>query len=295
MEKSRESFAIYHYAQENAYTGLISLLGEWDLVAENKKSRGGKPLLPNLFIEAPSGIAIEESAALLAEYLAERGLMEFEGQSPSYAYFLNYSEPARLGDTSFPSFGAFYEIVEHNLSHYGHPYKGVLAIDITAWVEREATSEEKFLAFLDYMAELDERTLAIFVSTSSNESHNQTAYSNVLTRSRLKRIVLAPLSSELGCSFLEKELAKEGLSLTRESRAILDKTVALIVQSEGNEGAHSLSQLASEIAYSKYLSLSSESKVITPADLARFTPDGEWVKEYTANRKRSYGFFREGK
>jgi hypothetical protein len=269
---------------------LTSLLEEWDKIALRIHADSGQIILPNLFVCADPSLDFGDLADKFANYLVSRKLMVFNGKRTSYAYSLSYSTPDQDGENlSFPSFQGLYEIVEDQLSRYGEPYQGVLLIDISEWVERQACGEEKFLAFLSYMSDIDDATLAIFFSRSKSANKNADAYQAIYKTTRLKRLSLVPSRNEAGIELVKKELAKQGLSLAPEAEESLGKTIQSLIKLSLASTTRILKQLALDIAYEAFLTSSEKGRTLTLADIARFTPTGEWLKEYASGKKAAYG------
>ena len=77
MEKQDdENFPILKTVKELGLTDFGALLSDWSILAENKKTLGGKPILPNLYVVADRGILFAPLAQELAEFLEAKKVMD---------------------------------------------------------------------------------------------------------------------------------------------------------------------------------------------------------------------------
>src|SRR5574344_595554 len=244
MEKQDdEDFPILKTVKELGLTDFGALLSDWSILAENKKTLGGKPILPNLYVVADRGILFAPLAQELAEFLEAKKVMPFYGKTRSYSFLLTYpSKGIEESNDPFPALRDLYRIVHKDLTYYDKPYQGILIIDITEWVSRGASHEESFQAFLAFMGSLDDDTLAVFVSHESNEKKNAEMAKVIASRMRLKSPKFQIHSEEWGLSVLRDCLLEEGLRLSDEAAAFLKECVRLHLLPPGNQGGRSSEQ-----------------------------------------------------
>jgi hypothetical protein len=292
--KDSENFKILKTVKDLGLKDFERLLEEWSILSENKKTLGGKPILPNLYVLADRGILFAPFAQELAEFLEAKKIMPFYGKTRSYSFQLTYpSKGIEESNDPFPALRDLYRIVHKDLTYYDKPYQGILIIDITEWVSRGASHEESFQAFLAFMGSLDDDTLAVFVSHESNEKKNAEMAKVIASRMRLKSLKFQIHSEEWGLSVLRDCLLEEGLRLSDEAAAFLKESVKLILLSPGNEGETSLQQLALDIAYGKYISIGGNSGVVEKNDVLSYGPTSEWISNFKSLRRERYGLMEE--
>ena len=281
---SKENNPLLALAEKPGFEGLKELAETLQRIGERKRDHGGKLVLPNFFLKCNEGYNLEEILLRLEEVLEEYDLMNFSGPVKHYQISLDYSLP---NAPDFPAFSVLFDSVENELSRFNHPYEGILVVDISDWVAHSAISEKKFLDFLLYMAEVDERTLAIYVDMSGLDSQSDLAYRSLITKTRLERIELKIVSEEVALSLLKDELAEFGFVLSEDAEEVIKPTLKTILSTKGNEGPLTLHQLAEDIVYHAYKDAETFSRQIGVPILKPFLNGGEWLNEF-ADKKRFY-------
>ena len=265
---------------------LNALVFEWEKIAKRKVNFPIHFYLPNYFLVINPEISVEKVVDELTTNLEKNQLMEFAGPVHSYLYMLTYSSD---NDSEFTSFKNFYEIFIKELSKFGETFKGILAIDITEWIENRSCDSKKFMAFLDFMSSIDKDTMALFISRCTNEDKNRDAYQVVATKSRVRRINIGEVSTKDGLDYL-CALFKEGnFKLDDDTISSLKTIVDFIFHVDGNEGLKSLRQLYDQIVYDLLCGDAEDISIITVDNIKKYLPDGEWAKSYKFSRKKYLG------
>ena len=271
-------------AKEPGFESLQDLATTLERIGEKKLASGGSLVLPNLFLSTNEGYDFETILLSLEELLDHYGLMKFSGPVRHYELSLDYSMP---NAPDFPAFTALYDAVEKYLARFNHAYSGILVIDITDWVVRSATSEKKFLDFLHYMSEVDERTLAIYVDMSGSPSKADLAYRLLITKTRLEKLRLVLEDPKVALNVLEKELSSFGFSLDKEAKQAIIPTLKAILNTKGHEGPWTMHQLAEDIVYNAYKNEGELKTTVTKEALKPFHEGGKWLLDFV-DKKRYY-------
>ena len=213
---------------------LEELLEGWDHIRSNRKMLRGPLILPNYFMEVDGESSIAETLARLVDNLSKDSvLMSFQGKVKSFAYYLPYTAP---GESDFPGLRTFDAIYKKNLCRFGMPFEGVIAIDITEWILAKATKSEKFLAFLAYIATIDEKSLIIFVSTARQALYNNEAYATIAARTRVRYVSIGESDEERAHTLFLQCLEEGGFSLATEADATLRSVISFVLSVGDNRG-----------------------------------------------------------
>lgn len=265
---------------------LAPLFKDWDKILAVKDSIDFKFILPNYFIELNPEVFIESVVDAVTEKLENKKLLEFKGPVHSYLYYLTYSKPM---DPTFTSLRDFYDIFFKDLSGYGEPFKGILAIEITEWVEEGECNSEKFLAFMDFMSSIDDSTLTFFISRCKDKEKNENALSVLTSKSRVRPLVIGEINLEDGYNFVMNYLKELNFSVNEGAEAKLKEVVEFILSVDGNQGIRSLKQFADDLVYQVITKEDQLTKVISEEVLTHFSPTSRWGKTYKKNRKNYLG------
>ena len=272
------------------YEEIAALIQEWTRVGQRQKGKDVTVPLPNYYLSAQDGFDFETLFLKLAQFLESNGLMEFDGNRKVYSFYLKYSHP---DNPSFDSFRMLYEAVEHELTKFGHPFGGILVIDITEWVMKKATNEAKFLDFLSYMATIDERTLAVFLDRSDSGKESDEAYAKIDLVTRLERLHMSYKDALAGVRQLERELSAYGFTLEKRFRARLRKSIEIVLNTPGSEGEESIHQMAQDMVYAAYKGKKEPTGVLSSSNSKAFLPDGEWIAVFQSKKRHRLGLIGE--
>ncbi|MBQ7243345.1 MAG: hypothetical protein IJS52_03985 [Bacilli bacterium] len=265
---------------------IATLVKGWRRVSQRQKGRELKVPLPNYYLNADEGFDFDSLFLLLGEELEDLELMEFDGQRKVYSFFLKYS-PAEQPE--FNSFRMLYDVVEHELSKFGHSFGGILVVDITEWVELGHTSDAKFVDFLSYMDTIDDRTMIVFLDRSGGGVHSDDAFRKLDVGMRIERLFLSYKDVDVAIAYLKEELARYGFSLEKDFDKKIVETVETVLSTPGSEGEESIRQMAMDMAY---LALKSEEDVgfvLNEKNSAAFLPDGDWTKTFLNKPRKRLG------
>ena len=188
------------------YEGLRDLAMNLEKIAGKIERFGGRVILPNLYLSTMDGYDMEAILVALEETLIELRLFHFNNSMRHYCLSLDYAEEESYGTPSFPAFKTLFDAMEEELSRFGEPFEGILAVDITDWVSKSATTEPKFLDFLRYMADVDERTLAIYIERSGSEDKAEIARRSLVAKTRLENLEVKLKSPQIALQILENEI-----------------------------------------------------------------------------------------
>lgn len=256
---------------------LEELLEGWDHIRSNRKMLRGPLILPNYFMEVDGESSIAETLARLVDNLSKDSvLMTFQGRVKSFAYYLPYTAP---GESDFPGLRTFDAIYKKNLCRFGMPFEGVIAIDITEWILAKATKSEKFLAFLAYIATIDEKSLIIFVSTARQALYNNEAYATIAARTRVRYVSIGESDEERARTLFLQCLEEGGFSLAPEAEATLRSVISFVLSVGDNRGYRAIRELASEMIYDQ-LSSCSPHDVLLKEDVEKYLAESDWGKRY---------------
>lgn len=266
------------------FEGLQDLANTLAKIGEKKRRFGGKVVLPNLYLSTMEGYDIEILLEALEETLLQEKLFFFPGSVRHYCLSLDYARPET---PDFPAFKSLFSALEDELSRFGSPFQGILVVDITDWVAKNACTETKFLDFLRYMAEVDERTLAIYLERTGNETKVETARRSLITKTRLEGLELKLKSPQIALKILKNELADLGFKLAEGLDEKMVETLEKVLATEGQEGPWTVRQLAEDIVYAAFKTGDSLERVLTEDILAPFLVGGSWLSDFTT-KKRFY-------
>jgi len=270
---------------------LAKLVAGWRRVSERQKGREVKVPLPNYYLNADDGFDFEGIFEFLADELERLELMEFDGPRRVYSFFLKYSAP---DVATFDSFRRLYDVIEHDLSRFGHPYGGILVIDITEWSELNRTGEAKFVDFLSYMDTIDDRTMAVFLDRSGSFSTDET-YRRLDMGMRIERLHLAFKDAGLGLERLEEELEIYGFKLEKDFREKLKASIDIVINSPSHDGEEAVRQMAIDMVYAALKAEEEVGNVLDAKNSKDFLPDGEWIKTFGFKSRKKLGLVGEGK
>ena len=281
-------------SNEPGYEGLRDLALTLEKIANKIDRFGGRVVLPNLYLSTQDGYDMETILVALEETLIELRLFHFNHSMRHYCLSLDYSEESTLESiSSFPAFKTLFDAMEEELSRFGAPYEGILAVDITDWVVKSATTEAKFLDFLRYMADVDERTLAIYIERSGSEEKAEIARKSLVAKTRLENVVVKLKSPQIALKILENELSSFGFSMLEESKEKIVETLDIVLKVKGQEGPWTIRQLAEDIVYHAYREGEDLHTELSLDDLKTFLPGGSWITDFTAKKRYFMGLIGE--
>ena len=281
-------------SNEPGYEGLRELAMTLEKIADKINRFGGKVILPNLYLSTMDGYDMETILVALEETLIELRLFHFNHSMRHYCLSLDYAEENGTGlHSNFPAFKTLFDAMEEELSRFGAPYEGILAVDITDWVVKSATTEPKFLDFLRYMADVDERTLAIYIERSGSEEKAEIARRSLVAKTRLENVEVKLKSPQIALQILENELNSFGFCIREEAKEKMLETLDVVLKVKGQEGPWTIRQLAEDIVYRAYREGDDLHAELSLDDLAAFLPGGSWIADFAAKKRYFMGLIGE--
>lgn len=264
------------------------VLDEWKFIANNFKNNPheGNMFLPDYLMVASPGSGVSTLLNMMSEYLYELGLVQFSLPTKFFEFLLEY-EPQ---DRNFNAFKRYYNLVEYQISQFGRAFEGVICIDITEWVEAKACLDKRFIRFMEYLTQKDDKQVVIFLCNCCDELLVKEAESVIISFMRLRRINLKTNKVTDLMMRLNEYLEKMGLVLSDEAYQDLVKTLNIAINEKAFDGLKSIQQLAKDIIYEKYRLSQVNDNIINSKDIIRFQTDGEWLKQLRRNVKRSIGY-----
>ena len=265
---------------------LQAVLKEWARIAERATQENKKGIvLPNYLWVVKSGSGITHALDALSAYVKEQRLMEFSSEQAFTEFVLDYSPQ----EDHFPSFVRYVDVLSR-LNEFGGVYKGVIAIDITEWVSNGGVRSVRFARFLEYLSMHADEQLLVFVCSDNDAAKVKAAESVLISYLRVRTLHLDYPSDKEFVAYLDEQLSPSGLHLSPKAREIVGETLALLRTRPGFDGYKTVGELAKDLVYTKYAGETFSGDAITAADAKRYAPDGEWVKLYESNPKRTLGF-----
>lgn len=262
---------------------LGEILAEWSSIRLPGGNLPGGKLIPDLYMVLSEEEDFDAVLRKIHESLKGTGLLSFEGPKACYSYFLELLEQ----DGRFLSSQDFFDIYRKHLSHMGRPFKGILGIEITDWVERRGTSAQKFTDFMTFLQTIDRNVLIVFLSTCRDENKNEDAFLNLLHRFRLERAGLGEkVGKEDFLAYLLGCLAEEGIETKPEALPLLEKTASFVLSTRGNQGLESARRLMEDIRYECFLKAKGERPVLTKDIASLFLPGGDWAERFRLSAER---------
>lgn len=227
---------------------IKSVVKKWERLSANiKKHPTDAPIiLPDMLWVARSGVGKTKVLTLLSEYLFECGnLMSFYGDVRFFEFYLGYCDKK----DDFAELQRLMGEVEH-AAGFRNGFKGIVRIDVDEWIERY--EEKHFIEFMEYLSSNSDNWLIILSVHTEDEQklHNFEAFVSMYLRIERVSITL-PQTADL-MEYIESVLAKYGLSLTDDGKALLSGTVDKLRGNKYFDGYKSIGLLCQDIAYSAF-------------------------------------------
>ena len=273
-------------AKEPGYEALALLISSWDKVAEKIANGARLITLPNCYFSIEDGYEVKPIIDSLTDFLQKKNLLFFEGPVPSYIFYFDYSLP---DDPDFVSLRNLSLVINNDLCKFGHAFSGVIAVDISPWVERNATSERKFRQFVSYMSGLDDCTLAVYIDQERNETKTKMAYKALLKETRLNYYRIQVKTPLMALKIFNRKIEELGFTLSEEAKNALLKIMETIIALPYSEGPLTITQMAEDVVYDLYKADKPLMNTIDIDSIQAYLPNGSWLKEFAINKGRSIG------
>ncbi len=267
------------------YSEVRQMIAEWEKVANNISDHleDGKIIIPNYFFISPTGSGVSHLIDIIAQKLSSLGLIPFSNQRKAIEFLLEYHEDKDI----FPAFSRLYNMLENGLSQYGEPFAGVLAIDITDWVENLACYEKRFIRFLHYLVKRDDIQMIIFISNCQKTNHLKDCESVISSILRIKKVQIKKNSAISLFNKLEEYCNNLGLKIEISAKEQLIETIEALLKEKNFNGLKTIKNLAKDIAFEKYRQDNYNNSLITLSDIEYFKLGNEWLNQFKS------GFYRK--
>lgn len=270
------------------YVEVKEMLETWEIVANNIKDHleDGKVIIPNYLFVVTPGSGTSHLIEVLADKLFELGLMPFSNQRKAIEFLLEYQEDK----DSFDAFERLFNLLEHGLSQFGEPFAGVLAIDITDWVEKLACDDKRFIRFLHYLIKRDDIQMIIFITNCQKPNHVKDCEAVISSIIRIEKIQVKQNTSESLVEKLSDYLKLLGLTINAEGKPILIEMISSLVKETNFNGLKTIKNLAKDITFKKYSQLNGNINTVSIEDLEYFSIKGQWLKRFKSGfyKKKDY-------
>ena len=265
------------------YEALNESIKVWETIQQNMVTdvSDAKVFLPNYFWVADPGTPVLELVRIFSEKLFHMGIMPFSNSRLSIEFVLEYQKD----EAFFGAFQRLYNLLEHGLSQYGEPFAGVLMIDISEWIERDACGEIRFQRFLDYLTIRDDIQMIVLYTECTQSIYVKRAEAMIASRLRIRTIKIKHPEAE---AFLQKVVdivGKLSLTIDEDAQKVLLETIRKAMRKRGFNGLFTIKALAKEIIYETYRRPRCESSTIGVEDITDFTPNGRWVDQLASHLK----------
>ena len=266
-----------YYTKIQSQKGLSEfkeLIKKWEALSEHISTRAlGIPIiLPNLFLVSCSGTGRTHLLKLLSGYLMEKpDLMDFYGDVKYFEFMLNYCDP----NEHFSEIQRFMMEVD-NAAGFRSEYRGIVYIDIDEWIGH--FKEKHFLNFMEYLSDnSDEWLIVLSVSDGKREQVDQME-AFVSAFIRIERIAIEQPTLQELTQYAQKLLGEYGITLLAQTEQMISDSIEELRRSKYFDGYKTVKMLCEDIAYSLYTDGFKKDKALLPADLSKFSKDGEYIQ-----------------
>ena len=232
-------------------------------------------LLPEYLWISKSGTGKTEMLHLIADYLDAAQLMPFTGLVKVIEYTMDYCDP----DQRFDQLDDLINALSAS-SGYHNEFKGILALNIDAWLEH--LEEKHFVELLEFIADHN-RSLLLILIVWPDDRHLDQLESMLSVYLRISRIVIELPSAEDMVAFIESQLSAYKCRMTDETKNLLLETITAIRDLDGFDGYKTLEFMVQDIVYNYYCSENAATGLIGPDHVDKYT-DAESVSRIFKER-----------
>lgn len=268
---------------------FVRVIKKWEVLSKNLSSnKKVQMVLPDLMWVSKPGVGKTHLLKLLSEYLYDKqNLMEFYGNVKYFEFMFDYCSPENTCN----------EIVRmineiKNAAGFRNYYKGIVSIDMDEWLGH--CEEKHFLNFLEYLSSNSDDWLIVF-NVSSNDKEEISKMESVLSMYfRIEKSNLILPNSNVFLEFVVKKLELYDLTLSKQAKELLLKTIEKLRENKYFDGYKTLVMLCQDIVYEFFSNKKTGEKVIDDEHLKGFAPDSEYIKRATwkAETKSKIGLIR---
>lgn len=219
-------------------------------------------LLPEYLWVSKSGTGKTEMLHLIADYLDAAQLMPFNGLVKVIEYTMDYCDP----DLHFGQLEDLIDALSAS-SGYHNEFKGILALNIDAWLEH--LEEKHFVELLEFISDHN-RSLLLILIVWPDDRYLDQLESMLSVYLRISRIVIELPSAEVMIAFIEDRLSAYKCRMADETRSMLLDTISAVRDLDGFDGYKTLEFMAQDIVYNYYCSENAVSGLIGPEHISKY-------------------------
>lgn len=217
---------------------LKEVIQEWNRLGNNNN----QIVIPNYFVDIKSNIDMDTFANEITSALERNHLTNFNNDSKYCYYYLN--EPG----VEFSSFIRFHNLYKNDLSKFNFTFNGVILIDVSAWTSLEAVKSEELDTFLNYLANIQEGVVFIFVSSRAIINNNK-LYQKIASKLFLDRIDAKNYINQKALNYMFNLFSNHGYSLDNECNKMVSQIVNQILDTVENDVFKSIKIIFNKIIF----------------------------------------------
>lgn len=248
---------------------LNELYEEWNRLGSNKLNDIS---LPNYFLTLDSSIDLSNIQKEIMMNLDKNNLVKYSNDIKSTLY--DFSKENKGSYFSLMKFFYFYK---NNLSRFNIPYKGVLFINLSSWINYE--DEEELTAFIKFISSINEGMLIFFIVKKENYEKIFNLISKTLW---IEGVSIQIDKVQEGVNYLNKLINSKNFKLDIKDQSSLTNIVNNIIKNNENNMFKALNTVFNKIIYKKIKEGGERLKIINDIDLV----------EYQGKSKESKDIFR---
>lgn len=281
-------------SKDECFQNIMNLLGVEELKAKVQRLQNlqqSKDKFPEIGnVKPPNYLWVVESFGdfytyidPFAKFLYAANLIDFKGKVKYFDYKLAYEMPG----TIFSELTRFIKALSESTGYHRY-FKGLVSVNIDEWVRH--TAEDHFIKFIEYIAGINDRILAIFHISSDDTQIIESLEATLAAYIRIETVPLKfPNADEL-VGFMEtKYFKKKGLRFKDDARFLLKESIEEISNGINFKGFSTVEKFADDILFDIYTSNTGK-KAISADMLAEFNKNSEYVNRITKSTSLKMGF-----
>jgi len=241
--------------------------------------------LPNYLWLVERGGGLTTCVNAFAEYLYAAKIIEFSGIVKYFEFIPAYTSP----DTFFSELTRLNNIISEIAGRYRY-FRGIACIIIDDWINH--TNEANFLNIFDYIANHNDKILAIFCVHTKDKKSVESIQSALIRYMRFETISLQfPNAIEL-TEFIEAKYFKtSNFHLAKEAKSKLTESIGSIINGKNFNGFVTIKQVANDILYS-LLTSNLNTNIISSEMISDFSKDSAYINriKFDAEKNSVIGF-----
>jgi len=241
--------------------------------------------LPNYLWLAKRGGGLTTCVNAFTEYLYAAKIIEFSGIVKYFEFIPAYTNP----DTYFSELTRLNNIISEIAGHYRY-FRGIACIIIDEWINH--TNEANFLNIFDYIANHNDKLLAIFCVHTKDKHIVESIQSALIKYMRFETISLGfPNAVELTDFIDTKYFKLSNFYLAEDAKLLLTESIENIIEGKNFNGFVTIKQIANDILYNLLTSNLNTNKISSEM-ISDFDKDSAYIKQikYDAEKSNVVGF-----